>query len=250
MPRQSRITSYSGYSHVIVRGIGKQILFEEKEDYYFYLSRMKKYSQELNVTICAYCLMSNHVHLLTYDSEQNLSGMMKKLGVSYSWYFNQKYERTGHLFQDRFLSEPVENEAYLLSVFRYILNNPVKAGIGRAEDYPWSSYREYGNENAFTQPGIIAEKIGDQAHFAAFIRQDDDAPVMEYEKPRHDDQWADRIIRENLEGKSGTVLQQMDTESRNRILMKLIRSGVTTRQLERLTGINRGTIQRLRDKEK
>ena len=51
MPRQSRITSYSGYSHVIVRGIGKQILFEEKEDYYFYLSRMKKYSQELNVTI-------------------------------------------------------------------------------------------------------------------------------------------------------------------------------------------------------
>ena len=115
MPRTARQFSHSGYMHVIIRGNGKQILFEDYEDHYFFLSILKRYCEETEVRILAYCLMENHVHLLVHDLEGNTSQMMKKIGVSYSGYYNRKYERTGHLFQDRFRSELIEDEAYLLT---------------------------------------------------------------------------------------------------------------------------------------
>ena len=102
MARQARKLSDSGYMHVIVRGIGRQLLFEEEKDHFFYLDSLERYSQALKVTVCAYCLMENHVHLLLYDKQDQISCLMKKLGVRYSYYFNQKYDRTGHLFQDRY----------------------------------------------------------------------------------------------------------------------------------------------------
>ena len=102
-------------------------------DYQFYLRMLEKYSRETGVAVCAYCLMENHTHLLLYDKEKKIPEFMKKTGIRYSYYFNQKYERVGHLFQGRYRSEPVENEAYLITVTRYILNNPQKAGVCRQE---------------------------------------------------------------------------------------------------------------------
>ncbi len=101
MARQARELSDSGFMHVIVRGIGRQLLFEEEENYAFYLDSLERYSRDLQVKVCAYCLMENHVHLLLYDTGKQIPTLVKKLGVRYSWYFNKKYERTGHLFQDR-----------------------------------------------------------------------------------------------------------------------------------------------------
>ena len=71
MPRKARQISITGYSHVIVRGIGKQILFEENKDYGYYVSLIRKYAKETGVSVCAYCLMENHVHLLLYDIKKN-----------------------------------------------------------------------------------------------------------------------------------------------------------------------------------
>ena len=150
MPRQARVKSESGYAHLIVRGIGRQALFEAREDYRFYLAILERYSHETEIQVCAYCLMENHVHLLVCDANARIALMMKKLGVSYSQYFNRKYKRQGHLFQDRYLSEPIDDERYLLTVFRYILNNPQKVGISAA-DYEWSSYR------LFAQPSPIVD---------------------------------------------------------------------------------------------
>ena len=90
MARQARKLSDSGYMHVIVRGIGRQLLFETAEDHTFYLETLKQYSQAVGVTVCAYCLMENHVHLLMYDPEQRIPTLMKKLGIRYSYYFNRK----------------------------------------------------------------------------------------------------------------------------------------------------------------
>ncbi|MBQ3849619.1 MAG: transposase, partial [Clostridia bacterium] len=104
MSRQARRLSETGYFHVIVRGIGKQLLFEHDDDYRYYLMLLERYISQLSVSVCAYCLMENHVHLLLKDSKNELSLFMKKMGVSYSSYFNKKYDRTGHLFQDRFFS--------------------------------------------------------------------------------------------------------------------------------------------------
>ena len=83
MPRQARQLSESGYLHLIVRGIGKQILFEDREDRLFFLSRLKRFCAETNVSVLAYCLMENHVHLLVHDQEHSTPLLMKKLGVPY-----------------------------------------------------------------------------------------------------------------------------------------------------------------------
>ena len=130
MPRTARIPSASGCYHVVLRGIGKQILFEEDEDYRRFLHTLERYLRDEKADIYAYCLMENHVHLLLH-ADSGLDRLMKRIGTSYAYYFNEKYSRSGHLFQDRFSSEPVEDEAYLLAVVRYIHNNPQKAGICR-----------------------------------------------------------------------------------------------------------------------
>lgn len=246
MPRTARQFSHSGYMHVIVRGNGKQILFEDYEDHYFFLSILKRYCEETEVRILAYCLMENHVHLLVHDLEGNTSQMMKKIGVSYSGYYNRKYERTGHLFQDRFRSELIEDEAYLLTVFRYILDNPVKAGISPASSYEWSSFSQYDRQDSFVDTTVFHELIGGYQSYLAFMEVEDDADCMEYEseKQKHDDEWAKRIIKAYLNAESGTVLQSFDRAKRNEAIRYLKQKGITNRQIERITGVNRGVIQR------
>lgn len=88
--------------------------------------------------------MDNHVHILIREGKEPLSKVMKRIGVSYVYWYNWKYERNGHLFQDRYKSEPVEDDKYLLTVIRYIHQNPLKAGIVDSIDqYQWSSHHEY-----------------------------------------------------------------------------------------------------------
>lgn len=93
--------------------------------------------------------MDNHAHLLVNEGEDEISRIIKRIGTSYVYYFNKKYGRVGHLFQDRFKSEAIEDDSYLLAVVRYIHNNPVKAGIVKnASSYRWSSF------NAYIEEGI------------------------------------------------------------------------------------------------
>ena len=244
MARQAREVSDSGYMHVIVRGIGRQVLFEEEEDYTFYLDSLERYSKAVRVTVCAYCLMENHVHLLLYDPERQIPVLMKKLGVRYSYYFNRKYERTGHLFQDRYKSETVEDDAYLATVYRYIMRNPEEAGICKAAEYRWSSYALYGKSGTFVDTGMLERVVRDREDHAAWIAEATDDECLEYMPPRHDDAWALKVIHKQLNGKSGTSLQKMDRAERNEALRKLKKAGLSVRQIERLTGINRGTVQK------
>ncbi|MBQ6517401.1 MAG: transposase [Anaerolineaceae bacterium] len=243
MPGKPRQYSESGYMHLTVRGNGKQILFEEDSDYFCYIHLMKKFSLETHVVICAYCLMENHVHMLVYDSEKKVSVFMRKLDVSYAGYYNRKYDRNGHLFQGRFGSKAINDENYLLTVFRYILNNPRKAGICDAASYPWSSYNHYGNPGSFVDTKIIQELLGDRKEYEEFIAAKyEDEPELEEKK--HDDTWALEIILEDLQVESGTQLQSYTSEKRKAAIQLLKEKGLSVRQIERLTGINRNTIQR------
>ena len=243
MPRQPRIQGE--YQHIIVRGIGKQILFENDSDREKFLYFLRKYRTELNITVMAYCLMENHVHLLLHSTESSVPAFMKKLGVSYAQYYNRKYERSGHLFQDRYKSENITDEGYLLTVFRYILNNPVKAGICAAEKYPWSSYCEYGKDNGISDTRMLCDMLGSGEAFRQFMLQEDGADCMEAGNNKKDDKWAQSVIQRTLRIESGTQLQQFDREDRDRALIILRQRGLTVRQIERLTGINRGVIQRV-----
>ena len=148
MPRTVRKISKTGFYHIIIRGVNKTEIFIDDEDRKMFLHLLKYYSVELNCKIYTYCLMSNHVHLLIEDKELKIGELMKNVTCVYAGEFNKKHERVGHLFQDRFKSQNVENQNYLLRLIRYIHRNPEKAGICKTEDYKWSSYSEviYGSK--------------------------------------------------------------------------------------------------------
>ena len=242
MPRMARQTIENGYQHVIIRGIGKQILFENDADYMFFLKKLKKYSEETEVGICAYCLMENHVHMLIHNKDDQIKLLMKKLGVSYAKYYNQKYERIGHLFQDRYLSENIYDQKGYLTVLRYILLNPQKAGICRAGDYKWSSYHMYGLQGTFMDQSQLMLLFDSKNKYIEFIETINDDECLEYDYKKNDE-WAKRIIRKRLNIESGTVIQNYDRCKRDESIRILKHEGISVRQIERLTGLNRGVIQ-------
>ena len=98
MPRTARTISASGYYHIIARGIGKQILFEEDEDYLFFLRLMKNYSSSGEFSVTAFCLMENHVHILAKIADGMMDKVMHNLLATYATYYNKKYDRIGHLY--------------------------------------------------------------------------------------------------------------------------------------------------------
>jgi REP element-mobilizing transposase RayT len=144
MPREARRKSKSKIYHIMIRGINQQNIFSDDEDYEKYLDILAIYRKKIEYDLYAYCLMGNHLHLLIKEGKEALSNSMKRIGTSYVYWYNWQYHRKGHLFQDRFKSEVVEDDTYFLTVLRYIHQNPLKAGL--ADDialYQWSSYKEY-----------------------------------------------------------------------------------------------------------
>lgn len=139
-----RIQNESGFYHITARGNGKQIIFNDDEDYEQYLQFIKEFNSGLAIDIIAYCLMSNHVHLLIYDPDFNMDKLFQKVHSMYSRYFNYKYERVGNMFQGRFGSKGIEDDKQLCAVLRYVLKNPIESGICEPSEYKWSSYNFYG----------------------------------------------------------------------------------------------------------
>ena len=248
MPRTARIKSISGYYHVIARGIGKQVLFEDNEDYLFFLKMLKKYSSEEAFSVVAFCLMENHVHILM-KIDEGMDKIMHKLEMTYALYYNKKYDRTGHLYQDRYRSKPIESDIYLLSAIRYIHNNPVKAGICPADRYRWSSWRCYsGAISSFVDTEYVLRLLGGAEGFlklsAAACSDEEDDGYFEFESVRLSDNTARSVIRDILHLESGTQIQMMDRKNRDKNLRILRRKGLSIRQIERLTGIPRSIIMR------
>jgi REP-associated tyrosine transposase len=143
MPRIARAIAPGLPHHVVQRGNNKDQVFFDWEDRRRYLALLKKYAEKCNAPVLAYCLMSNHVHLLIRPtSEASLCKMMQGLSLCYTQHINRKYGRTGRLWESRYHSCIVEQERYLWAVARYIEQNPVRARMTeRAEEYLYSSAR-------------------------------------------------------------------------------------------------------------
>jgi len=140
MPRIAR-TVFGGLPHHITqRGNRREDVFFTDEDRQFYLRYLEKYCQIHGVKVLAYCLMTNHVHLiLVPEKEDSLQRVLKPLHMRYAQYINRQHEWSGHLWQGRFFSSPLD-DAYLWFCVRYVERNPVRAGMVEfAENYPWSS---------------------------------------------------------------------------------------------------------------
>ena len=143
MPRTARFLLDNGIYHIISRGNQKQILFVDNEDYQKYLTFLKRYKTKYVVKLYAYCLMKNHIHLVVHFSDKkSINKMMHGINMSYAKWFNYRYIKCGHVWQDRYKSFPMLKDDYLLNCLSYVEQNPVKDSIClRAEEYPWSSYR-------------------------------------------------------------------------------------------------------------
>lgn len=128
----------------MTRGIDKMDIYHDKQDRLKYLDILQKVKQLSGCELYAFCLMTNHTHLLIKELDTEISKILGSIGIRYAMYFNKKYGRIGSLFQDRFRSETIRSEPQLLACARYIHNNPVKAGMADyPDDYRWSSYRGY-----------------------------------------------------------------------------------------------------------
>lgn len=146
MPRRPRIRLAGLPQHVVQRGINREPCFFAEEDYHSYLHWLEKAAADWHCTIHAYVLMTNHVHLLvTPETETGIARLMQAVGRRYVQYINRSYKRTGSLWEGRYKSSLVQEDAYLLTCMRYIELNPVRANMVQDPgQYRWSSYRHNG----------------------------------------------------------------------------------------------------------
>ncbi len=144
MARKPRLDVPGGFYHVIVRGNRRAPIFHDEEDYAAYLDRLERYRRRDAVTLHAYVLMANHVHLLLETGARPLSGTMQALQFTYSQYYNRRYDKAGHVFQGRYQAILCDREAYLLELVRYLHLNPARIRTPLSPwTYRWSSHRAY-----------------------------------------------------------------------------------------------------------
>jgi len=241
MARKPRLYSNSGIYHVIVRGNNEQNIFYDDADRRMFLNRLGQYAQELNISIYSYCLMSNHVHLLIGDGNKNMSRFVQKLLTSYVRRFNTKYERSGHLFQGRFLSKPVEDDKRFKVVVRYILQNPEKAGMEKHDIYIWSSFQHLVSEKEepIINKQYVMEIFSGKEAFKNFVALPNEDICMEYKgKIPINDKRCINMIRTLIKGDSPDSLCKMEiSEQRNKI--RILRGlGISISQLSRVTGLS------------
>ena len=262
MSRRPRRESPTGYYHVIQRGTGKQILFEEESDYERYITKLVECKVDLDFEVCAYCLMNNHVHMLIHvDCLNTLSKLMLRLGRSYAGYYNVKYDHTGYVFQGRFYSDPIYDDQYLLACIRYIHNNPVKAGLGQRDSYRWSSYNDYkgsgvnGRERSFGDR--VRLRLVDNEKILAMFESVDQ--FIEFSQSADDKVFADvevdvttcavgqEIIRKHFgnEFENSLMVKQLRVEERNQIIREMKQAGMNNHQIELVTGVSRRIVSRV-----
>ena len=254
MSRCPRRLSESGMYHIMFRGISRQNIFEDNRDFKKMLEILKRVKSETGYELYAYCFMNNHVHLFIKEKEVGqISRIMSKILSHYALWFNKKYDRVGVLFENRYKSEPVEDERYYLGLVRYIHQNPLKAGmVENLEKYKWSSYNDYvKNANEFVDIDMCLEMLSANRKKAIrdfkefnYILADESYAISS--SNRKTAAQVKRIIEKELNGKAPDTMKAMPKEERNRLLKKLVlEKHISKSALERATGISRGTIIRI-----
>ena len=258
MPRIARRISKTNIYHVMLRGNEKKNIFADAEDKARFIDIICNKKEDNGFCLYAYCVMNNHVHLVIKELEEQISYTMKRIGTCYASYFNKKYNRVGHVFQDRYKSEPIENERYLLAAIRYVHNNPVKAGICKIQEYNWSSYRFYTQEIKDKKRMVECEDILSRFSedrnravilFKEFSNQESNDVFMDLEDDMLDEAETLEYINSYLitENIPLEYLHQREYRLELYILVKELveKSQLSLRKIAEILGINRETIRRI-----
>ncbi len=245
MPRQSRKKSNTGIYHIMLRGLDKRDIFLDDEDREVFLSLFSKAKEKSHAIIYGYCLMDNHVHILMKEGSEHIGESIKRISVGYVQWHNLKYERTGHLFQNRYKSEVVEDDTYFLTVLRYIHQNPVKAGmVKNIFEYKWSSCTYYTNE---TKRKLVSVEMGksffpNQDRFSEFMKMSNTDQCLEYEiKIRYTDE---KLKNEISKIHKPELISNLTKKERDNIIREIKEhTGASIRQISRVLGIGRGIVE-------
>ena len=248
MPRCARKKSESGIYHIMFRGINKQNIFEEPDDYRKALELLLEAKEKSELELYAYCFMPNHIHLLLKEGKSPIGETFKTFGTKYAYWYNTKYSRVGHLFQDRFKSEPVEDTEYFCVALRYILQNPVKAGLAKnAADHPYSSYRDLFSDNSLTDRKYI-NSLKSEDEWRDYINEESLRCCMDITEGnplRLTEEQALTVFRKTTDCGSSAAFQELSPAKRDKMLSKLNQKDLSVRQLSRLTGLTYYVIQKV-----
>ncbi|NLY44336.1 MAG: transposase [Clostridiaceae bacterium] len=261
MPRTARQISKTHIYHVMLRGNEKKNIFPDEKDKARFIDIVYRAKGSNGFCLYAYCIMDNHVHLAIKEQNDSISQIMKRIGTTYAIYFNKKYNRVGHVFQDRYRSETIENERQLLAVIRYIHNNPVKAGIcKKIQEYKWSSY-------PFYVQGIKEQKkLLEYEEILSYFSEDKDIAInlfKEFSNQESNDVFMDLkedkdmldeketleyinnyLIKENIPLE---YLKQREYRRERDVLVKELieKSQLSLRKIAEILGINRETVRKI-----
>lgn len=192
--------------------------------------------------------MGNHIHLIIKEGE-DFGIAMRRIGASFVYWYNWKYQRSGHLFEDRYKSEVIENDGYLLTVLRYIHQNPIKAGMVKAlSEYKWSSYSEYIDKARMIEADFILNLFDLEREkaieaFKTYNSKIDNSKCVDIvEGRRVTDEDAIEIIKEKCCVLRCTEVAILDRKNRYDCLKLLKELKLPSRQISRTTGVCRSVI--------
>lgn len=255
MSRLPRTFSNSKIYHIISKGIDDSDIFYTDQDRFVFLEKIKLAKEEFPFSLYAYCLMSNHVHMVMGVQDEFLSKAIQSLNIRYANYFNTIYQRKGHFFQNRFKSKNVENQKYFLDVCRYVHRNPEKAGIAKTNHYRWSSYSEYLGKEKLIEKRVLLHYLDNNIN--NFIKYTNKAETItelmnsadfELENKLRDDELIEIIIK-RFELTSAQEIISHFKKKENKVMIKELKniSGVNKTQLSRVTRLDQKTISKLWD---
>ncbi|MCR4692164.1 MAG: transposase [Lachnospiraceae bacterium] len=246
--------SSTGIYHIILRSVNQHTIFEEESDYQKFLFILSDCKKKYDSDIFAYCLMDNHVHLLLRTDNDNLSSFFQSLGTRFVRWYNTKYSRSGHLFQDRFFSSVIENDTAFLSALVYIHNNPVKANMCRyASEYRWSSFNAfYGAKNPLVNVSFSYNIAGSKDSLLFYFAKsnnscEDNSLKGDHQNIRHflTDKKALALFKKISNLTSLSDVSGLGKVQRNQYVRSLKTYGLTIKQIARIMDISEATVKRI-----
>jgi REP element-mobilizing transposase RayT len=253
MPRKPRTFSSTGIYHIILRSVNQRIIFEEDSDYHKFLFVLRECTKKYDVLVYAYCLMDNHVHLLMKIPPDNMSAFFQSLGTRFVRWYNNKYMRIGHLFQDRYYSVAIEDDRAFLSVIAYIHNNPIKANIcSFCSQYRWSSFNAYYGENtSFIDVSLAYNIAGSKAALIQFfakepINSENELFSDDHRDSQHflTDERAIRVFKSLTHLSSLSDTKDLSKKQRDTFIRQLKDEHMTIKQISRLMDVSEKTVRR------
>ncbi|MFZ7121419.1 MAG: REP-associated tyrosine transposase [Eubacteriaceae bacterium] len=248
MSRQARQLSETGYYHIIMRGNNKASIFKDNKDKEYFMNVLKQLESEEIIKLVAWCIMDNHVHIVMKAEKEYLSIGMKRINIKYAMHYHRVHQTVGHVFQDRYKSEVIKTEDYMMKVIRYVHMNPVKAKIVDTPlDYKWSSYQLFiGNPKKLNKEIVASVKNYFQNKHDSFITFHDKEEQQEYLEIKEDLEQYRLDRAQNIIEKYCTkygIIEAKELKGQLDVLERLVKEireecNLSLRKLSKLTEIS------------